>query len=172
MSFLTGRASVVRSALRPAFFTAPRANLQVRFATQDYGSGKGNPAGETPEKQGKNPSEHLEHPGPAPPKVAEGKSSSSPNQDGQSSSSTQSTSSQSQSNDGAAQKGSGGQSVKGAQPKILNESAPSKEEQSEDVARHNREMENRTEKAHEQARSEDSKDEKVSKDFWKGKCCT
>lgn len=172
MSFLTGRASVVRSAaLRPAFFTSPRSNLQIRFATQGYGSGKGNPAGEKPEKQGQNLSEHIEHPGPAPPKVAQGKSSSSPNQDSQSSSS-QSTGSQSQSNDGAAQEGSGGQSVKGAQPKILNEKPPSKDEQSEDVVQHNREMENRAEKAHEQISDEDAKNDKVSKDFWKGRYYT
>jgi hypothetical protein len=76
-------------ALRPALSTIPRARPQVRFATQDYGSGAGNPAGEKPEKQGANPSESLEHPGPAPPKVAKGQSSSSPNEDSSSSTSGQ-----------------------------------------------------------------------------------
>jgi hypothetical protein len=173
MSFLTRPTSMLRSAaLRPALSSIPRARPQVRFATQDYGSGAGNPAGEKPEKQGKNPSENLEHPGPPPPKVAKGKSSSSPDSDnssGQSSAQKSSSSSQqSQSNDGASKSG-GNNSVKGAQPKILNENPPSKENESEDVKQHNKEMENRTEKAHEQASNEDAKNDKVPKRFWQGK---
>jgi hypothetical protein len=154
------------AALRPALSMAPRARQQVRFATQDYGSGAGNPAGEKPEKQGANPSESLEHPGPPPPKVAKGQSSSSPNEDSSSGSSSQksSSASQSQSNDGASKSGN-----KGAQPKILNEKAPPEDEQSEDVKQHNKEMEQRTEKAHQQASKEDAKNEKVPKKFWAGK---
>ncbi|KAF2819026.1 hypothetical protein CC86DRAFT_375433, partial [Ophiobolus disseminans] len=154
MTFLTRPASFLRSAaLRPALSFVPRARPQVRFATQDYGSGAGNPAGEKPEKQGKNRSESLEHPGPPPPKVAKGQSSSSPNNDDSSGSSSSKSSSgepsgksaeKPQSNDGASK------SKKGAQPKILSTSPPSKENESEDVKKHNREMETRTEKAHEQ----------------------
>lgn len=171
MSFLARPASFLRSAaLRPALSSVPRARPQVRFATQDYGSGAGNPAGEKPEKQGKNPSENLEHPGPPPPKVAKGQSSSSPDDDdssssssGQSSGKSAASGQKSQSNDGASK------SKKGAQPKILNENPPSKEEESEDVKQHNKDMENRTEKAHEQVSNEDAKNDKVSKKFWAGK---
>jgi hypothetical protein len=167
MSFLTRPTSVLRSAaFRPALSAVPRARQQVRFATQDYGSGAGNPAGEKPQDQGQNLSEGIEHPGPPPPKVAEGKSSSSPNQDSSSSQSSQqkSSGSQSQSNDGASKSGN-----KGAQPKILDESPPAKQEQSEDVKQHNEAMENRTETENKQASSDGAKDEKVSKKFWAGK---
>jgi hypothetical protein len=166
MSFLTRPTSVLRTAaFRPALAAVPRARQQVRFATQDYGSGAGNPAGEKPEKQGQNPSEHLEHPGPPPPKVAQGKSSSSPDQDSSSSQGSQqkSSASQSQSNDGASKS-----SNKGAQPKILNENPPTKE-QNEDVRKHNEAMEHRTEKAHQQVSNEDAKNDKVPKKFWAGK---
>jgi hypothetical protein len=167
MSFLTKPASMLRSAaLRPALSSIPRARPQVRFATQGYGSGAGNPAGEKPEKQGKNPSEHLEHPGPAPPKVAQGQSSSSPNNDD---SSSKSSSQKSSKSDNSASKSDGGKSTKGAQPKILDEQPPSKEDQSHDVKKHNKDMKNRTEKSHEQASADDAKDEKVSKKYWAGK---
>lgn len=168
-------ASLLRSAarpaaVRPALFARP----QVRFATQDYGSGDGNPAGEKPQQQGQNPSEHIEHPGPPPPKVARGQSSSSPNEDSGSSSSSSSQSKpgqQSQSNDGASKTGAGdGKSVNGAQPKILNEGPPATD--SEDVKQHNKEMDQRAEKAHEQVGTEDAEKDKVSKSFWAGKPST
>ncbi|KAH8732457.1 hypothetical protein GQ44DRAFT_766596 [Phaeosphaeriaceae sp. PMI808] len=169
MSFLTKPASILRSgALRPALSTIPRARLQVRFATQDYGSGAGNPAGEKPEKQGANPSENIEHPGPPPPKVAKGKSSSSPDNDDSPNQNSSSTSSQSKSNDSASKSGSNSDSKKGAQPKILNAKVPSKGEESEDVKKHNREMENRTDKAHERVSNDDTEKDKVPKKFWSG----
>jgi hypothetical protein len=151
-------ASLLRSAARPvAVRPAFIARTQVRFATQDYGSGDGNPAGEKPQQQGQNPSEDIEHPGPPPPKVARGQSSSE-SKPGQ----------QSQSNDGASKTGSGsGKSVNGAQPKILNENTPATE--SEDVKQHNEEMEQRAEKAHEQVDKEGAEKDKVSKSFWAGK---
>jgi hypothetical protein len=149
------------AALRPALSAAPRARQQVRWGTSDYGSGKGNPAGETPEKQGANRSESLEHPGPAPPDVAKGKSSSSPNEDSTKDSQKSSTS---QSQDGASKSGN-----KGAQPKILNENPPTKDEQNDDVKQHNKDMEQRTERAHEQVSNEDAKNDKVPKSYWSGK---
>lgn len=171
MPFLRS-ASLLRSAarpaaVRPAFFARP----QVRFATQDYGSGDGNPAGEKPQQQGQNLSESLEHPGPPPPKVAEGKSSSSPNEDSGSSSSKSSSSSkpseQSQSNDGASKTGGGnGKSVNGAQPKILNANPPAAE--SKEVKQHNKELDQRAEKAYEQVSDEEAEKDKVSKSFWAG----
>jgi hypothetical protein len=57
---------------------------------------------------------------------------------------------------------------KGAQPKILNESPPSKGNESEDVRKHNEDMDNRTEKAFEQVSNKDAEKDKVGKDFWKG----
>ncbi|KAF3002071.1 hypothetical protein E8E13_009406 [Curvularia kusanoi] len=164
------RSAARSAAVRPAFF----ARTQVRFATQDYGSGEGNPAGEKPQQQGQNPSEGIEHPGPPPPKVARGQSSSSPNDDGSGSSSGKSTSSsnskpgqQSQSNDGASKTGSGNsKSVNGAQPKILNENPPATD--SEEVKQHNKEMEQRAEKAYEQVSNEDAEKDKVPKSFWAG----
>lgn len=170
-------ASLLRSAARPAAARpALFARPQVRFATQDYGSGEGNPAGEKPQEQGQNLSENVEHPGPPPPKVARGQSSSSPNPDSGSSSGKSSSSSsseskpseQSQSNDGAAKTGGGdGKSVNGAQPKILNANPPATD--SEEVKQHNKEMDQRAEKAHEQVSNEDAEKDKVSKSFWAGK---
>jgi hypothetical protein len=84
--------------------------------------------------------------------VARGQSSSSPNNDDSGSSSSpskdksesSSSSKQSQSNDGASKFGDG-QSTKGAKPKIYNESTP--KEESADVKQHNKEMENRADRA-------------------------
>jgi hypothetical protein len=142
MSFLTRPAAMLRTAaLRPALSAAPKAHQQIRCGSTDYGSGSGDPAAQKPEKQGANRSESVEHPGPAPPKVAKGQSSSSPNNQDSSNDSQKSPSSQSKSSS----------SNKGAKPKILDEKPPPKEEQSEEVKRHNKELEERTEKKHEQA---------------------
>ncbi|KAI8937120.1 hypothetical protein NX059_006333 [Plenodomus lindquistii] len=187
MSFLRPASMLRSAALRPAALSAaPRARLQVRFATSDYGSGKGNPAGEKPEKQGQNPSENLEHPGPAPPKVAQGKSSSSPNSDNggsnanpkaDSSTSNAKTGSssgkrefstsarQNASKEPAVEQGKenkpNSNEVKGAQPKILNENPPKDSEQSEDVKKHNDEVANRAEKPAGQVSNEDAKNDKI-----------
>ncbi|KAF2000116.1 hypothetical protein P154DRAFT_545959 [Amniculicola lignicola CBS 123094] len=153
--------TMFRSAvLRPAFYTAPRARMQVRFATQDYGSGEGNPRGAKPQQQGANPSESLEHPGPPPPKVAEGQSSSSPNNDDTKEASKSSGSSSSG-------KSTSEKEVRGAQPKILNDSSPPKSEQDESVKKHNEEMDQRADRAHEQIDKEGS-GEKVAPSFWAG----
>jgi hypothetical protein len=165
MSFMRPVSLLRSAALRPATRVASIARPQVRFATQDYGSGDGNPAGEKPQQQGASNSESLEHPGPPPPKVARGKSSSSPNEDSGSSSTSSSSGKQSQSNDGASKSGDG-QSVKGARPKILNENPPATE--SADVKQHNEEMKHRAEKAHEQVSNEDAEQDKVPKSFWAG----
>jgi hypothetical protein len=150
-------------AFRRVLSAAPRASGQVRWATQDYGSGAGDPKGENPQQQGKNPSEHLEHPGPAPPKVAQGKSSDSPNE--QQASSNKSSQSSESSGSGSG-KESSGKGVKGAQPKILNENPPS--EDSPDVKAHNKEMENRAERAHEQVSNADAEKDKVPAGYWSG----
>lgn len=187
--------SMLRStALRPAALSvAPRARVQVRFATQDYGSGKGNPAGESPQQQGQNPSENLEHPGPEPPSVAKGKSSSSPNKDGNSnqndspkptSESPAPSSSQGKrsfstwtrrmkdSSEPAVQQGQQLQpdpsQVKGAKPKILNENPPAAGNESQEVREHNEDMSNRAEQAHERVSNEDAEKDKVPSSYWKG----
>ncbi|KAL1799798.1 hypothetical protein ACET3X_000140 [Alternaria dauci] len=194
MSFLRPMSMLRSAALRPALSAAPRAHVQARFATSDYGSGKGNPAGETPEKQGANPSENLEHPGPAPPKVAQGQSSSSPNKD---SNSNQNDSPKPTSESPAPSSNKSGKrefstfarqmkenkepavkqgqenkpdpnQVKGAKPKILNENPPAPEEESEDVKQHNRDMDNRAEQAHEKVDNKDAEKDKVPASFWKG----
>ncbi|CAO2648071.1 Nn.00g089930.m01.CDS01 [Neocucurbitaria sp. VM-36] len=195
MSFLRPMSMLRSAALRPAALSAAhRAGLQVRFATTDYGSGDGNPAGEKPQDQGKNASENLEHPGPPPPKVAEGKSSSSPNDDKSSANnSTQKPSSSSSSSKNSpsgkrefststrrwaeskepavkqGQQNKPSQSeMKDAKPKILSDNPPAKEDESEDVKKHNEEMDNRAEQAHEKIANEDAAKDKVSSDFWKG----
>ena len=173
-------------ALRPVAVASPRSGLQVRFATQDYGSGDGNPAGEKPQEQGQNPSEKLEHPGPPPPSVAKGQSSSSPNNDdaASSSSSSSNTSSSSSSSKEPSNKREFSTStrrraneepavkqgqenkpkaseIKGAQPKILNENPPSAEEESGDVKKHNEQMSQRAEQAHEKVSNEDAYKDKT-----------
>jgi len=55
------------------FSTSPHTS-----ATQDYGSGAGSPEGENPQAQGKNPMEHMEHPGPPAPDVGQGDKSNKP----------------------------------------------------------------------------------------------
>ncbi|KAJ4378092.1 hypothetical protein N0V83_000924 [Neocucurbitaria cava] len=194
MSFLRPRSMLRSVALRPAALSAaPRARLQVRFATGDYGSPEGNPAGEKAQKQGQNASENLEHPGPPPPKVAEGKSSSSPNSDDKSSGDNSSPKSSSSSSSkgsssgkrefststrrwageepavkqGQANKPSKSDQKK-AEPKILNENPPAKGEEAEDVKKHNKEMDNRAEQAHEKVANEDAAKDKVPSGFWKG----
>jgi hypothetical protein len=174
MSFLPQRLAFRASTLRPVFSAAPRFHLQTRLASQDYGSGKGDPVGENPQQQGKNPSENLEHPGPPPPKVGQGKSPS-PNEKsgGQAQQSGGESSGTGEAGSGgkgsAQQSGSNdGTSVKGAQPKILNANPPAEEDES--VRQHNREMDQRAEKAHEQVSNEDAEKDKVPASFWKGEC--
>lgn len=59
--------------------------------------------------------------------------------------------------------------TQGAQPKILNENPPKEGEASEDVQKHNRDMENRAERSHEKVNSdEDIEKDKVPKGFWSG----
>lgn len=165
MSFLR-RAAVPGTMLRPVLSTAPRARIQARYASQDYGSGAGNPAGEQPQKQGKNPSEELEHPGPPPPKVAQGKSPSPNEQSGSKPSSGSGSKSGSTSKQDGLSRGSS--SKKGApQPKILNEDPP--DEKGEGVKEHNEEMDRRAEKAHERVTNTDAKKDKVNPKFWSGR---
>lgn len=64
-----------RPATRSTILLAPGrrafANATRLAAQQDYGSGSGDPKGEKPGEQGKNPREDLEHPGPPAPDVGQ-----------------------------------------------------------------------------------------------------
>lgn len=140
-----------------------------RYASQDYGSGDGNPVGENPQKQGSNPSADLEHPGPPPPMAGQG-SGGGPTK-GTSDGHNTGESAQSGGKSSGKSSGSGKDSksaTKGAQPKILNESPPKPSEQNADVKKHNKEMDNRAEKAYEKVQDSnaDQEKQKVGKNFW------
>ena len=68
--------SAAYSPTKPITYTARR------LASSDYGSGAGNPAGENPKDQGPSNSSQIEHPGPAAPDVGQGKSGSTPSKEG------------------------------------------------------------------------------------------
>jgi len=142
------------------------------LATSDYGSGKGDPRGEKPQEQGANPSADLEHPGPPPPKEGQG-SGAGPTKGGKEGSNSGAASEQSkkgkQPQQQEQQQKSSAQQSDAPQPKIFNpDGPPSKESESQEVREHNRQMDQRTETASNQASNEDVKKDKVSKDFWKG----
>ena len=59
-------------------------------------------------------------------------------------------------------------SIKDAQPKILNESPPKDHEASEDVRKHNEEMDKRADRASLKVKDEDVEKDKVHKGFWSG----
>ncbi|KAK0793604.1 hypothetical protein LTR02_013002 [Friedmanniomyces endolithicus] len=155
MSFL--RVARQHLSLRPITRTAPRATFTTSTTrtASDYGSGEDAPPGQKPSEQtGKNPSEHLEHPGPAPPSVAGGSQQSGQQKD-----------------DGKSQQQqpSGGDNSKGtqaAQPKIFQSSPP--KEESEEVRKHNEEVDRRAEKTSTKGRDEDAEKDKVGKEFWSG----
>ena len=116
----------------------------------DYGSGTGDPAGETPQKQGTSQtSRSQEHPGPESP-VSSG---SSGNKDAQQGSSG--------GGDGG---GNGGQ---GKRSKIADHdiSMEADRVESDDVKQHNKEMSQRFDRASEQS---GAVEDKVDKGFWSG----
>ncbi|KAI9832906.1 MAG: hypothetical protein M1819_003936 [Sarea resinae] len=159
------RALGLTSALgRPFARTTLTSTIPVsarRFAFQSYGGGEGDPKGEKPQDQGANPSESLEHPGPPPPAEGQGTGGATKakgerqNVDEKSSSSSSNSPPASRPRDGA-------------QPKILNSSEPD-QASSEDVERHNKEMESRHDKPTEGISKEELDKEKVSKGYWSGR---
>lgn len=143
--------------------------------------------GENPQDQGANPSADLEHPGPPPPKV--GQNTGSTPTKGTSSGHNTEEPAQGKSQADVSTGNTGSDSLKssngkrgfhtsarqlndelrskktqGAQPKILNESPP--ENPSEDVKKHNADMEQRAEQATEKVSDEDAQKDKVGKGFW------
>jgi len=161
------------STLRRTLLNASRPTIEprtlqssVRWATSDYGSGKGDPKGETPQDQGANPSADKEHPGAPPPKEGQG-SGSSPTK-GTSSGHNTGDSKQAQKRQFSTVRQlwvkDKPKTTEGLSPKIHSESPPAKGEQGEDVKRHNEEMEERSDRAHEKYEGEESVDPK----FWSG----
>lgn len=142
----------------------PRATIPIIYAQHhrfyagsSYGGGEGDPKGENPQDQGSNPSSHLEHPGPPPPDVGKG-TGGGPTKAGGDGHNTQ----QNQSSGGQASSGEGG-----PQPKIHKHNSPEEHEHSEDVKSHNREMDQRHDRAEEKS-PEKEKNDKVDKGFWSG----
>jgi len=131
--------------------------MPQRFASQDYGSGEGNPVGEKPQQQGANPSADKEHPGPPPPKVGQG-SGTTPTKgspEGHNTGQSYQSSSSSEGDKHSSKKG-----TKGPQPKILSDNPPNEDDPS--VRQHNKEMENRADKAHEKISNGDAAKDKGS----------
>ena len=128
------------------------------YAQSSYGGGEGDPKGESPQQQGPNPSAHLEHPGPPPPDVGRG-SGGGPTKAGDGGNNPQ----QKGTSDGGESSGPT-QSKSGASPKIHSEGTPA--EASEDVKKHNEELENRHDRAANKV-DEDGKDN-VHKGYWSG----
>lgn len=121
-SRLTIPATRARAAA-PFHVCQPFSTLPRLFSGSDYGSGEHNK-----EKNLESASHDKEHPGPAAPSTG-GKSSSSKT-----------------SNDKSVESGSeSSSSSEGAQPKILSESPPKENEQSDDVKSHNKEVKARVE---------------------------
>lgn len=134
----------------------PSPNQQNRFAHESYGGGGGNPKGENPQEQGSNPSAPKEHPGPPPPTEGQGSGGgpTKATESGHNSKEKPSSSSGVKSKESA---------VGGAQPKILNQNAPT--EETEDVKQHNAEYAKRHDRT-----GGDHADEKVDPKFWSGRC--
>ncbi|KAI6854954.1 hypothetical protein KC323_g8576 [Hortaea werneckii] len=148
----------------PALCSIARSNPAIaitsrRAAHQDYGSGEGNPAGENPQSQGKNPFEKVEHPGPEPPTAGKKPGEKQPGSQQQ----------QQQQQEPPSQGSSSNKSTQGARPKILSDSPPQQPgKMPGEVEIHNKEFDQRAEKANEKVRAEDLERDKVPKGFWAG----
>lgn len=139
-----------------------------RMATQDYGSGSGDPKGEKPQEQGANPSADKEHPGPPPPKAGQGsggatKADSKGHNTGAAKQQKKSFSTMARRMSDEHPK-----STKGLEPKLnKNKSTPKEEDLPEDVKQHNKEMDQKADQAAEKLGDDKSKKgDKVGKQFW------
>ena len=132
----------------PCPFLPLRPLQQKRHAGQDYGSGQGDPKGENPQDQGSNPSADLEHPGPPPPSVGQGTGGGPTKAHDRGHNSQQKTPSGG---------GSSGGSGSDAKPKIHDSKVPT--EESEEVRKHNEDMEKRHGRSYNQI-NDDGKVEK------------
>lgn len=130
------------------------------YAGSSYGGGEGDPKGENPQDQGANPSTHLEHPGPAPPKVGQG-TGGGPTKLGAEGHSETDQSASSSSKTSSSGNGGGG----GPQPKIHKHDAGDQSSHSDEVKAHNEDMAKRHDRANEKSSDEE---DKVDKGYWKG----
>ncbi len=146
-----------------------------QFANGGYSDDTSHPKGKHPNKQGPNPSadiEHLRSPVSSTSTTGTGKGhNTSQNQRDQKRSF--STLVSRQFNTGPAHfadggKGSRPKSTKGLSPKILNKSLPPEGKASEDVKKHNEELEHRAERVHERFPNEDEEKDKIDKEFLTG----
>lgn len=163
------RTTFVRNAPR-AFVRSPAMSVSGRrFASSDYGSGKGDPKGENPQEQGANPSADKEHPGPPPPKAGQG--SGGATKGTSTGNNTDAAKQQKKSFSTMARRMSEEhpKSTKGLKP-ALNKSdapAPAEKDLPEDVKKHNKEMDERADQANEKLGEDKSKKgDKVGKEFW------
>lgn len=127
----------------------------------DYGSGTGDPVGETPQKQGTSQtSRSQEHPGPESPVSSGGGGGSS---GGSGSKDAQ----QGGSSGAGAQQGGNGGGGQGKRSKIADHdiSMEADRVESDDVKQHNKEMSQRFDRASEQS---GAVEDKVDKGFWSG----
>lgn len=133
------------------------ANIQHHrlYAHQSYGGGEGNPKGENPQDQGPSQSSSLEHPGPSPPPAGRGTGGGP-------------TKGEDHEQSVAGKKGSKEPerpaTSHGAKPAIHSEGTPA--EESEEVKQHNKELENRHDRASNKVAMNDK--DKVEKGFWSG----
>ena len=172
-------------------------NHQLRRSFGDYGSGAGDPKGENPQDQGVNPSADKEHPGPPPPSAGQGSGGgptkgtekghnttkqgsntkpsvgNDPTQKREFSTSTFARRMMIGGRGGArgyasqAESAQHGDGAQGAKPVLAPKGAPPESEQSEEVKKHNRELDQRSGKADKKAEQQSSGgEEKVEKPFW------
>ncbi len=151
--------------IRASIFRAPTPLISLRsYAHSGYGDGKGDPKAEDPRQQGSNPSADLEHPGPPPVQEGQGSGSTPTKGSGKGHNSSSGSSSSGATSTSGASSGENKSDSSGAQPKIHDDrSGPSNTK--EDVEQHNREFEQRHDRA---SNKGDDTDHKVDKKFWKG----
>ncbi|KAK8160498.1 hypothetical protein BKA80DRAFT_310776 [Phyllosticta citrichinensis] len=131
--------------------TTPR-----RLAHQDYGSTDSSPKA-AKEQPASSATRSKEHPGAPAPDVGQNKESSASSSKSDKKQQCESNNTTSNNKDNA---------VKGAHPKILDENAPA--EINEDVKQHNREMEQRHDRANTKLANDDVEKDKVPPGFWSG----
>lgn len=172
--------SLLRSTPRTLYTRLVRHAQAVCIPRRQFGNGgysddAGHPKGKEPNKHGPDPSadiEHLRSPVSSTATKGTGKGhNTSQNQRDQKRSF--STLASRQFNTGPAHLADGGKgskptSTKGLAPKILNPSPPPEGKASEDVKKHNEELEHRAERVHERFPDEDDEKDKMGKEFWTG----
>ncbi|KAK7556647.1 hypothetical protein IWX49DRAFT_54 [Phyllosticta citricarpa] len=163
MTFVRLSSSSLRATtLGPAMRAAPRATMSTtprRLAHQDYGSTDSSPKDATAQPAS-SATRSKEHPGAPAPDVGQNKESSN-------SSTKADKKQQGESSNTTTTNNNKDKAVKGARPKILDENSPA--EVNEDVKQHNREMEQRHERADTRVANEEAGKDKVPPGYWSGR---